>query len=162
MCVDKKLNTTCDLTCKTNDHNQIIRFYKDGKILDSCIPFGDGNVRCSSHNRGRSQLILDDNNKETVLRIQKLNVLLDTGTWHCSYGQTLSEKKELIVYSKYTGFLLVLLRKTFAGSRKVCRLGGSGGGRVVKHLACRARGPGFDSRSRHLNFRDWLSPASKS
>ena len=39
---------------------------------------------------------------------------------------------------------------------------GSGGGRVVKLLACGARGPGFDSPPRHLNFRDWLSPASKS
>ena len=29
-------------------------------------------------------------------------------------------------------------------------------------LACGARGPGFDSRSCHLNFKDWLSPASKS
>ena len=29
---------------------------------------------------------------------------------------------------------------------------GSSGGRVVKLLACGARGPGFDSRSRHLNF----------
>ena len=38
---------------------------------------------------------------------------------------------------------------------------GSGGGRVVKLLACGARGPKFDSRPRHLNFRDWLSPASK-
>ena len=38
---------------------------------------------------------------------------------------------------------------------------GSGGGRVVKLLACGARGPGFDSPPRHLNFRDWLSPASK-
>ena len=28
----------------------------------------------------------------------------------------------------------------------------SGGGRVVKLLACRARGPGFDYQSRHLNF----------
>ena len=28
----------------------------------------------------------------------------------------------------------------------------SSGGRVVKHLACGARGPGFDSRPRHLNF----------
>ena len=37
----------------------------------------------------------------------------------------------------------------------------SGGGRVVKLLACGARGPGFDSQSCHLNFRDWLSPASK-
>ena len=38
----------------------------------------------------------------------------------------------------------------------------SGGGRVVKLLACGARVPGFDSPHRHLNFRDWLSPASKS
>ena len=29
---------------------------------------------------------------------------------------------------------------------------GSSGGRMVKLLACGARGPGFDSRSRHLNF----------
>ena len=39
---------------------------------------------------------------------------------------------------------------------------GSGGGRVVKLLACGARGQGFDSPPCHLNFRDWLSPASKS
>ena len=39
---------------------------------------------------------------------------------------------------------------------------GSGGGRVVKLLACGARGPGFDSQSSPLNFREWLSPASKS
>ena len=32
---------------------------------------------------------------------------------------------------------------------------GSDGGRVVKLLACGARGPGFDSPPRHLNFRDW-------
>ena len=38
---------------------------------------------------------------------------------------------------------------------------GSSGGVVVKLLACGARGPGFDSRSRRYNFRDWLSPASK-
>ena len=38
----------------------------------------------------------------------------------------------------------------------------SGGGRVVKLLACGARGPRFDSPPRHLNFRDWLSPSSKS
>ena len=38
----------------------------------------------------------------------------------------------------------------------------SSGGRVLKLLACGARGPGFDSPPRHLNFRDWLSPASKS
>ena len=38
---------------------------------------------------------------------------------------------------------------------------GSGGGGVVKILACRAQGPGFDSRSRHFDFRDWVSPASK-
>ena len=38
----------------------------------------------------------------------------------------------------------------------------SSGGVVVKLLACRARGPGFDSRSRRYDFRDWLSPASMS
>ena len=32
---------------------------------------------------------------------------------------------------------------------------------VVTLLACGARGPGFDSRSRRYDFRDWLSPASK-
>ena len=36
------------------------------------------------------------------------------------------------------------------------------GGVVVKLLACEARGPVFDSRSRRYDFRDWLSPASKS
>ena len=30
-----------------------------------------------------------------------------------------------------------------------------GGGKVVKLLACGARGPEFDSRSRHYDFRDW-------
>ena len=39
---------------------------------------------------------------------------------------------------------------------------GSGRGRVVKLFACEARGPEFYSQPRHLNFRDWLSPASKS
>ena len=29
-------------------------------------------------------------------------------------------------------------------------------------LACGARGPRFDSRFRHYDIRDWLSPASKS
>ena len=31
---------------------------------------------------------------------------------------------------------------------------------MVKHLACGARGPGFDFRSRRYVFRDLLSPAS--
>ena len=39
---------------------------------------------------------------------------------------------------------------------------GSGSGQVIKLLACGASGPGFNSRSRHLNFRDWISPASTS
>ena len=51
------------------------------------------------------------------------------------------------------------VRNIEAVSRKLL---GSSSGRVVKLLACRARGPGFDSRPRHLNFRDWLSSASKS
>ena len=38
----------------------------------------------------------------------------------------------------------------------------SSGGVVVKLLAYGARDLGFDSRSRHYDFRDWLSPASKS
>ena len=29
-------------------------------------------------------------------------------------------------------------------------------------VACRARDPGLDSRPRHFNFKDWLSPASMS
>ena len=33
-----------------------------------------------------------------------------------------------------------------------CAVPGSNGGRVVKLLACGARGPGFDSPPRHLNF----------
>ena len=39
---------------------------------------------------------------------------------------------------------------------------GSGGGGVVKLLARRARGQGFESGSCHSDFRDWVSPASKS
>ena len=38
----------------------------------------------------------------------------------------------------------------------------SSGDRGVKLLACGARSPRFDSPPRHLNFRDWLSPASMS
>ena len=34
----------------------------------------------------------------------------------------------------------------------VLKMKGSSGGRVVKLLACGARGPGFDSRPRHLDF----------
>ena len=49
--------------------------------------------------------------------------------------------------------LLIELRSSQLGSR---------GGVVVKLLACRARGSGLDSRPRRYDFRDWLSPASKS
>ena len=35
-------------------------------------------------------------------------------------------------------------------------------GEVVKRLACGVKGSGFDSWSRRYDFRDWLSPASKS
>ena len=38
----------------------------------------------------------------------------------------------------------------------------SSSGVVVKLLACEARGPEFDSRSRRYDITDWLSPASKS
>ena len=38
---------------------------------------------------------------------------------------------------------------------------GSSGGVVDKLLACRARGPGLDSRSCRYYFRDWLLPALK-
>ena len=50
----------------------------------------------------------------------------------------------------------------YGGTERTLKLIGSSVGRVVKLLACGARGPGFDSPPRHLNFRDWLSPASKS
>ena len=49
----------------------------------------------------------------------------------------------------------VIYPETKAGWRSSC-------GVVVKLLACGVRGPGFDSWSRHYNFRDWLSSASKS
>ena len=39
---------------------------------------------------------------------------------------------------------------------------GSSGGIVVKPFACGARGMGFNSWPRRYDFRDWLSPASKS
>ena len=47
--------------------------------------------------------------------------------------------------------------KTFGSLNIVVR---SSGGVMVKILACRARGPGFNSRSRCYNFSGWLSPAS--
>ena len=47
----------------------------------------------------------------------------------------------------------------FADDKKVTM---SSGGVLVKLLTCEARGSEFDSRSRRYNFRDWLSPASKS
>ena len=37
---------------------------------------------------------------------------------------------------------------------------GNGGGEVVKFLICGARGPGFEPRPRHFDFRDWVSCAS--
>ena len=36
----------------------------------------------------------------------------------------------------------------------------SSGGVVVKLLACGARCPGFDSRSRHYDFRDWFAASN--
>ena len=55
-----------------------------------------------------------------------------------------------------------LIRNTLSISLTDRPSRGSSGGRVVKLLACGARGQGFDSPPPHLNFRDWLSPASKS
>ena len=43
-----------------------------------------------------------------------------------------------------------------------CHIARRSGGVVVKLLACGSRGPGFDCQSRNYDFRDWLSPASKS
>ena len=60
-----------------------------------------------------------------------------------------------IRYQTHPAFIII-------GRRLVLASKGSGGGRVVKLLTCGARGPGFDYRFRHLNFRDWLSPASMS
>ena len=75
--------------------------------------------------------------------------------------------------SKVKPFLICWVHKFFTNmscsinltnQENACRLFypcifGSSGGAVVKLLACRAKGPGFDSRSRHYNFRDWLSLA---
>ena len=92
------MNTTCDLTCKTKYHKEAIRFYKDDILFESCIPL-EGNIYCTSH-YDRYELVYTKTRNEAVLRIRQLDILLDTGTWHCSYGNRTSEEKKLIVYSK--------------------------------------------------------------
>ena len=56
--------------------------------------------------------------------------------------------------------MVIILVLVYCPLRRTIGLLGSGGGRVVKLFACGVRGPGFDSPPRHLNIRDWLSPAS--
>ena len=58
--------------------------------------------------------------------------------------------------------LNLLLTYSDQDDEKLKKATWSSGGVVVKLLACGARGPEFNSRSCHYNFRDWLSPASKS
>ena len=58
-------------------------------------------------------------------------------------------------------FTFITKEMPFVHNSAFANTTGIGGGRVVKLLACQARGSGFESRSRHLNFRYWVSPASK-
>ena len=67
--------------------------------------------------------------------------------------------KDLILVSYKFGHKFTSLCRFIVDDLKV--KSGSGGGRVVKLLVCGARGPGFDSPPRHLNFRDLLSPTFK-
>ena len=78
----------------------------------------------------------------------------------CKHDQTLYLIWYLHVESKHRTFVSLCYLYNIDIFQYVTQ--GSGGGRVVKLLACGARGPGFVSLPRHLNFRDWLSPASKS
>ena len=58
---------------------------------------------------------------------------------------------DTILYTKYSIVrrkIISVNKSGFLSTKKKNQ--GSGGGRVVKLLACGARGPGFDSR--HLNF----------
>ena len=60
------------------------------------------------------------------------------------------------LHSGFVGLCFISLRQDLDP------LVGSSGDEVVKHIACGASGPGFKSRSRRYDFRDWLSPATKS
>ena len=44
---------------------------------------------------------------------------------------------------------------------KVVEIQEDSSAKIDRLLTCGARGPRFDSPPRHLNFRDWLTPASK-
>ena len=61
--------------------------------------------------------------------------------------------------------LLILIFKSFAtppNSMSLhCHERGLNAAKYLSRLPSGLKGPGFDSRTRHLNFRDWLSPASK-
>ena len=55
-------------------------------------------------------------------------------------------------FSKFTKLTVIQIYNPTNEVTVLSVLAGSSGGRVVKLLACGARGPGFDSRPRHLNF----------
>ena len=69
-----------------------------------------------------------------------------------------------IVFCKYMSIIIIsvpgrVLNMWNAGALLSLRVFMSSGGVVVKLLAYGARGPGFDSRSRRYDTRDWLCPA---
>ena len=78
-------------------------------------------------------------------------------------GPTLQRTSCHVTGGAATGGIVPLARLvSFVMSDVQAQIFGSSGGVVVKLLACGAGGPGFDSRSRRNDFRDWLSPASNS
>ena len=70
--------------------------------------------------------------------------------------------EKLLMVTQYFLYKLLTISLITCIDKTYYRSGSQRHSRVVKLLACGARGPGFESRSRHLDFRDWFSPASKS
>ena len=74
----------------------------------------------------------------------------------CSFTLIIFRKQQEKTWARPFSHLEKIMQSDLYSSLlQICKgsyITGSSGGRVVKLLACGARGPGFDSRPRHLNF----------